>query len=276
MESNRKKIPCTVEILTYNSEKTLSRAIESVKDFAEIIILDGGSSDNTLEIARGFGCLILKQGAQYKNTDGTLRDFGGVRNQGLRASSHEWFFFLDSDEYLGSAVVSEIQEIISQNNRGVYFIPRKYVYKDVVIECSVAYPNYQMRFFHRSCVREFIKEVHERIQLVSGGTPKYLAHYMYVPLPSGSKDLYARQKKYLIIEANRRMNIPMNKLLRGLKREFFVGLKYLWRIVAIYLFCHKTKLPFSFEWMRVWYQGLMVKLLLGVFLKKIFYSKLKN
>lgn len=264
-----RKIPCTVEILTYNSGKTLHKAIESVKDFAEIIILDGGSSDNTLEIARDFGCVVLKQDAQYKNTDGSLRDFGGVRNQGLRASSYEWFFFLDSDEYLSEEIVSEIQDIISQNKYGAYFVPRKYIYKKTIIECSTTYPNYQMRLFHRSCVGEFVKEVHERISLLPGVVSKYLGSCMYVPLPLDAKELYAKQKKYLIIESERMAVIPFNKIIKGIRREFLIGLRCVLRIAIIYLFCRKTKLPAAFEWMRVRYQGALLRVLVGIFFKKL-------
>ena len=48
------KLPCTVAILTFNSGKSLKRALESVKDFEDILICDGGSTDDTVEIARAF------------------------------------------------------------------------------------------------------------------------------------------------------------------------------------------------------------------------------
>ena len=54
------KIPCTVGILTKNSGKTLKRALESVKDCAEIIISDGGSTDSTIIIAEKYADHIAK------------------------------------------------------------------------------------------------------------------------------------------------------------------------------------------------------------------------
>ena len=55
------KIPCSVGILTLNSGQALRRCLDSLKDFAEIIICDGNSTDNTLEIAREYGAKIVKQ-----------------------------------------------------------------------------------------------------------------------------------------------------------------------------------------------------------------------
>ena len=54
-------IPCTVGILTFNNEATLNRALDSVEGFAEVIISDGGSTDETLSIARSRGVQILSQ-----------------------------------------------------------------------------------------------------------------------------------------------------------------------------------------------------------------------
>lgn len=55
------KIPCSVQILIRNNEKTLERALDSVKDFAEIIVFDGNSRDQTLEIAKRYNCKIYRQ-----------------------------------------------------------------------------------------------------------------------------------------------------------------------------------------------------------------------
>ncbi len=53
------KIKCTVAVLTKNNEATLKRALESSKDFAEIIVVDGGSTDRTLDIARAYGLSLI-------------------------------------------------------------------------------------------------------------------------------------------------------------------------------------------------------------------------
>ncbi|MBU6323773.1 glycosyltransferase, partial [Patescibacteria group bacterium] len=92
------KIPCSVEIVTRNSGATLRRALESVKDFAEVLVVDGGSTDDTLAIAHEYGAKIILQDPAFLDGEGRIADFSGVRNQGLAAAREPWFFFLDSDE----------------------------------------------------------------------------------------------------------------------------------------------------------------------------------
>ena len=57
----KEKIPCSVSILTLNSANGLRACLESLKDFGEIIICDGNSTDDTRDIARSFGAKVIKQ-----------------------------------------------------------------------------------------------------------------------------------------------------------------------------------------------------------------------
>ena len=58
-------IKASVGILTFNSSKYLNYCLNSVKDFNEILILDGGSKDETLNIAKKYNCKILKQPKEF-------------------------------------------------------------------------------------------------------------------------------------------------------------------------------------------------------------------
>src|SRR3989344_3362623 len=98
------KIPCSVQVLTLNSGKTLEKCLESVKEFAEIIILDGNSTDNTVAIARRYTDKIYPQ-ADTNEKNVRITDFALVRNRGLKLASYDWFLFIDSDEYLSHEAV---------------------------------------------------------------------------------------------------------------------------------------------------------------------------
>lgn len=84
----------SINIPTYNSEKTLRKCLESVKRQSykktEIIIIDSSSKDKTLKIAREFGCKII-------NYDGSLL---GARYVGMKASRGKFVLLLDSDQIL--------------------------------------------------------------------------------------------------------------------------------------------------------------------------------
>lgn len=176
------RILASVGILTFNSASTLRRALESVYEFDDIVICDGGSTDDTLDIAREFGARIIAQDSQFKNPDGSLKNFGGVRNQCLDAAKYDWFLYIDSDETASAGLVEEIRNVVASNDSAlVYRVPIGIMMDGRYIKYSSNYPGYQHRFFSKRSGAHFIKPVHERIEfdqkLVQIGT---LEHPWYV------------------------------------------------------------------------------------------------
>ncbi len=159
------KIPCSVGILTLNSGKTLRRCLESVSHFAEIVICDGNSTDNTLEIARDYGCKVIKQYDSDRPNLSCVRDKANVRNKTLRASLHDWHFYLDSDDALSPEAVEEIRGIVADTRLPhlIYRIPLRIIIDGKVVKHSSNYPYFQNRLFHRSAGAYFKGAVHERI-----------------------------------------------------------------------------------------------------------------
>ncbi len=174
-------IQCTVGILTFNSGATLRRALDSVKDFDDILICDGGSTDDTLAIAREFGARVIPQNPAYQQPDGSLKDYGGVRNQCLDAARYDWFLYIDSDEAVSPGLREEIRSICRRPaGHLVYRVPQIMIMDGMWIRYSSFYPAYQHRFFNRTSGARFGKPVHERIyfdrEKISIGTLKYPWH----------------------------------------------------------------------------------------------------
>ncbi len=247
------KIPCTIAILTKNSATTLPRALESVREFADIVVCDGGSTDATHAIAAEHGARIIAQDTTYLRPDGYIRDFSGVRNQTLEAAREPWFFFLDSDEYLSSEIVDEMRHVISQGSKGAYWVPRKYVLHGKVIDCATTYPNYSMRFFAKSSVERFIKEVHERIKVKDGVEPGHLLHALLVPVDPVMRNSWAKDRRYIAIEVVRSRERTTLDLLRGSLHTWGVSGLYLIRLIRCLLFCRGTRMPILLELDRHWY-----------------------
>ena len=91
---DNRKIPATVRILTLNSAKTLRRALESVKDFAEILVFDGNSTDETLEIAKEYGARIEKQYPDRSESNILIHDWPELLNRVVKAASFDWIFYV--------------------------------------------------------------------------------------------------------------------------------------------------------------------------------------
>jgi len=245
-------IPCSVGILTFNNEPTLRQALETVKDFDDIIICDGGSTDRTLEIAQSYGVTIISQDKAFKLPDNTIRDYSGVRNQTLDAAKHKWFFFLDSDEYLSSEVVAEIGSIVrdKQKQPAAYWVPRKYTLKGVVIECATTYPNRQMRFFHRDAADRFIKEVHERIKVKEGATVSVLRKHMLVPMCEDIVDVRKKWRYYAGLEAERPSSINIWLVCKVVYGNIKISTLFILRYIRNLFFCRGPRVPFVHEMER--------------------------
>jgi glycosyltransferase involved in cell wall biosynthesis len=103
----------SVCILTKNASSTIAKTLESTRPFPEVLILDNGSTDNTLEIARSFPNTVIHKMP--------FIGFGPLRNEAARLAKHDWILALDSDE-----VLSNPEEILSLklDSDRAYSLPR--------------------------------------------------------------------------------------------------------------------------------------------------------
>ena len=151
-------------MLTFNSARDLRRALESVREFDEMVINDGGSTDDTLKIAAEYGCRVIAQDATFKNPDNTLKDIGGLRNQVVDAAKHDWVLILDSDESISDGLRDEIaQTVNAPGDNMLYRVPMRMYIGGREILYSSNYPGYQYRFFNRKSGARFIRPVHNKL-----------------------------------------------------------------------------------------------------------------
>ncbi|MFA6339071.1 MAG: glycosyltransferase family 2 protein [Candidatus Paceibacterota bacterium] len=250
MPNSESKINCTVGILTFNSDKVLRRALESVKEFNEIIICDGGSNDETLNIARAYGCKIIFQNPDFKKESGRIKNFGGVRNQMLDASTNDWYLYLDSDEYIGEDLKEEIRDIIENNIPAVYWMSRKYVVSGKIIDCATTYPNRQVRFFNKKSTNRFIKEIHERIETKSDALILNLKNCMYVPMDVTKEEVRKKWNYYIDLECERRGDLSFFQWLWTCLNNSKISLLFFYRLLRNAIFCKGNKMPLWFEMER--------------------------
>jgi glycosyltransferase involved in cell wall biosynthesis len=259
MESTSPKhIPLTVGILTHNSGTTLERALRSVEGVAEIILCDGSSTDDTRAIALRYGARVLEQAGEFRSPDGRLRDFSGVRNQILAASTQPWIFFLDSDEQATSELLSEFLEIIQANEPAAFFVLRHYVLEEREILYATTYPNKQMRFFKRDVVRKYIRPVHEKPVLNPDALVKTTRNYMLVPIGS-LEGLLERWNRYIEIEASLRPSVPLSQWLRLVAHHAKVSCLYAFRLPGVLLKGRTSRLPIRYELARHTYHLMLIR-----------------
>ena len=92
-------LPVTLAIITRNEEERISAAIESAGDVAEVLVLDSGSTDRTVEIAHDLGARV-----EVLDWPG----YGAQKNRALQMSQQPWGLSLDADENLGPELLQSL------------------------------------------------------------------------------------------------------------------------------------------------------------------------
>jgi glycosyltransferase involved in cell wall biosynthesis len=147
-------------ILAYNEAEKIADAISSVLWADEIVVVDSGSSDRTIEIAQWLGARVVQI---------PFRGFGDLRNQAIAECRYDWIFSLDSDERCTAEVRDEILSILSSTPaHDSYLVPRRNYMMGRWIRGSGWYPNFrQPQLFRKGAMRYRNDPVHEGYELLT-------------------------------------------------------------------------------------------------------------
>lgn len=150
--------PVSAIVITRNEEAVIRRCLESLAWTREIVVLDSGSTDRTVEICRELGANV--------HTTDDWPGFGPQKNRALdRATSH-WVLSLDADEWVTPALRAEIERVISKADaRPGYAIPRRSSFCGRFMKHSGWWPDYVVRLFRREAGRFSDDRAHERVVL---------------------------------------------------------------------------------------------------------------
>lgn len=139
------RLPISVIILAYNEEKNMEDCLKSVYTWTdEIFVVDSGSTDKTLEIAKEFTDKIYQH---------AFENFAQQRNwaQDNLPIKNEWVFHLDADEMISQEMAAELQKIFSTDiNADGFMAPRRTVFRGRWIKHGGHYPVYHLRLFRKN------------------------------------------------------------------------------------------------------------------------------
>ena len=161
----------SVIVITKDEEKLIKDCLESVRELAdEIIVLDTGSTDRTIEIAKEKKAKIFS----YK---GEEMNFSAWRNEALKKAIGDWVFYLDADERVTKDLKEEIEKTIEEEKFNAYAIPRQNYYLGKAVRFGGSYPDYVKRLFKRENHKGWKGELHEEpIFLSASGGEGELGH----------------------------------------------------------------------------------------------------
>ena len=229
----------TAALITKNEERNIEECLETVRWADEIVMVDCGSTDRTMEKAKPFGAKVYEV---------PFRDFASQKNAALERATGEWVFFVDADERVPKELAEEILEICRSSappkiygvNRLTYFFGNR-------LRFSAAQDDYPFRLFPRTRAH-FEQPVHERVitELPEGRLKNRLIHY-------STRDLAQYQSKldqYVPLElevlrrkGKRRMSVDW--LLRPVAKFLYL---YVWRLGILDGFA-----GFQYAWLSAYY-----------------------
>lgn len=148
----------TACLIVQNEQEHLREALDSVAFCQEIVVVDGGSSDRTMEIARAAGARVIEN---------PWPGFAAQRNVALDAAASEWVLELDADERVSPRLRASIERFLLDPDppSDIAVCPLRNRFLGGVIGPSAKYPAYRSRLFRRGAYRhDESRAVHEGIE----------------------------------------------------------------------------------------------------------------
>jgi glycosyltransferase involved in cell wall biosynthesis len=172
---NTESLDLSVVIITLNEENNLRQCLKALPQGAEIVVLDSGSSDQTLNIAREFGAQVSHREFDH---------YSGQKNAALEHASRKWILSLDADEVLDDALRASIISVVQgggQPHIKGYRLARHLVFLGRQLRFGKT-RDYPLRMFLRHEEHVFSSPIHEKISINPAQVavlPGSLLHFSY-------------------------------------------------------------------------------------------------
>ena len=240
-------IPVSVFIVAQDEAHNIERVLHSVKDFAQVLVVDSGSTDNTVALAKAAGATVIHQ---------AWLGYAGQKQFALTQCTRDWVLNLDADEELTPASIKVIQATITQPNIAALRLSRNDIFMDKLPSRWMKKPN-NLRLYRRENAHfDTTEQVHETavVEGKEARTDIAFTHYGYNSIDAlvaknnlystlRAEDKFARNKRPSLIKLA--MVLPLTfiqkyllqgRVLNG-KRGFILA-----TIDAFYAFMKEAKL----------------------------------
>lgn len=189
--------PVSVVVLTFNEEQNIRPCLESCSWADDVHILDSGSTDRTVDIAREFGAKVWTN---------PFHGFGQQRNWGIDniPCAHRWQFHLDADERFTPELVREIASIIRDDGAAVpescFHCPSMLMFMGRWLRYASEYPVYQVRLIDRTRCR-FEDYGHGQREVTEGSAGTLSEPYLHYNFSKGVDEWFEKHNRYSRLEA---------------------------------------------------------------------------
>lgn len=189
----------SVVLITLNEAANLPQTLESVRWAQEIVVLDSGSTDATVDLARAAGARVFAE--EWKG-------FGAQKNSAIAKACGDWVLSLDADEEVSPELAAEIQALLDGEPAfPAYRIPRLNHFLGRPLRRGGYWPDPKLRLFRRGAARFEERPVHETMQADGpvGQLKGHLIHRCYPTLAEYIEHMnrYSTAGARMLVEAGR-------------------------------------------------------------------------
>lgn len=188
-------IPVSVVIITKNEAHIIGETIQAVQDYTDdIIIVDSGSTDGTLQVVQSLGATLIK--AKWEG-------FGPNKNKGIVEAKYNWIFSIDADEQPDSKLMKAVSKIDFSSSEIIYNIKFKTFLGEKLIRHGEWGKDAHIRLFNKTKIRWNAAEVHEQLIIPAGFEVQTLEGYILHYTMKDVAEYATKMTKYALLSAER-------------------------------------------------------------------------
>ena len=146
--------PVSIVIISLNAAAQIAACLESVAFADEVVVVDSGSTDATLEIVRARGAKVLHQ---------NWLGYGAQKQFAVGQATHDWVLCLDVDERVSPELRQAIEAVLREPQFQAYQMPRCNRFMGRWLKHGEGYPDWSLRLFNRQHARWSEDAVHEKV-----------------------------------------------------------------------------------------------------------------
>ena len=190
MSEPLRTLPLTLVVITRDAGAQLEECLASAAFAAETIVVDSGSRDDTVEIARRLGARVVSH---------EWLGFGPQKNFAVKQAAHDWVLCLDADERVSRELERSLRAAMIEPQHSAYAMARRNRFLGRWLAHGEGYPDWSVRVFDRRRARWSEDAVHEHV-LTEGSVARLDGDLLHASGESLEAYL-AKQNRYTTLQA---------------------------------------------------------------------------
>lgn len=202
-------------IITKNEEKMIGDCLKSINWVDEILVIDSGSEDKTLDIAKRYGARVVSV---------LNNNFSAWRNRGAKEAGGDWLLYVDADERVTLSLRKEILKQVQNDTFSGYAIPRRNILLGHKMKHGGWWPDYVMRLIRKDVLKGWKGKLHEQPE-IKGETGKlknpftHITHRNLTEMVAKTNEWSEIEAKLMFEDDHPKMNIL--RFFTAMFREFW-------------------------------------------------------